>query len=973
MAFYVCTDLSIWVTYLLFPIQDHSRCRSLPKEAPVPQGDEEAPPSPAKCSHDQPEPDVQQCRRYPALPGPPLGDSKEASSRKDQGSPSARRLESFRKAAQFHLNLSPGRSGKPVPLCAPEEDEEEEEVEVCGGKPPSGQPGVPDVSELDDGYVNVIMTASGFQFDTEAEDLNALYSNVMYHKRPSIKDCKDLIEADEPDGHGWLPAMAEEPTTGNTLDPAAALETESGDNMSETTSSTITDTPHRPSSVNSSDDKSYQFCNSQDRLSHQNSLDDSRSTITSGDLPPSGLRSRTSCSLSGLSEVRSSSGDLSRKCGSSMCPFAKRPYSSIPSSPLHGVENPWIPRHRTSNLARRHKTSSLRRSSSLSSLLDSQEVCCEKKKKHADLLAFAKGCNLSISGQKGFSSENQVHRSLPRGTTPPRETRCQASRYATPPRTLMDPKQMRIEGRMYNRSVSSSGLLRNEPLPPCCSPSPGALRKLADNKPPPLMTTSLCEDSADSFQQFVAGLERTDGVSSPPNTSSKSSTLESQKDSLCSESLEEAASEQSSASSPTSTSTNSGHGEGLVDSLKQAMFNLTHSFTHNITHRITGRSPRSLDSSPRHTPRTRSVSALEELHVDPKDKKRHRFVYQLARAYSDRIKGRDKEKLLDSRRKSDKDTPNAVLAHQLASLLTQNKPGSSNLGARIATTKPIFLGTYTLPRHRPPRPKRTSAGLTKPAAQVNPSIPLPSPPDSCQMEYSVTLRPDRDDTLDTDHHDSGVLDLGVNNLNLEDSVELERTKSPPLDTIGVVQLHHAEDLDTESRLYYYENKFMEDLESGLKEEKFRDSGSYCDDDGGGPDLDPTGFKVSIRDTVRLIEQRYQAKHVPKIEIKRVEKPAHGIQEILKNLEACASPEAKDKLTADVPAEKVPFKSIRDRTRELVECATLTRIRQNTSCVDDTHHDVLLEEPEEPAAVEVAVTKSGWVKQVVSQFQHEANQ
>ena len=52
---------------------------------------------------------------------------------------------------------------------------------------------------------------------------------------------------------------------------------------------------------------------------------------------------------------------------------------------------------------------------------------------------------------------------------------------------------------------------------------------------------------------------------------------------------------------------------------------------------------------------------------------------------------------------------------------------------------------------------------------------------------------------------------------------------------------------------------------------FRDSAVYSDDGAVGADADTHGLKLSIRDTVRLIEQRYQAKPVPKIEVKRKEK------------------------------------------------------------------------------------------------------
>ena len=49
-------------------------------------------------------------------------------------------------------------------------------------------------------------------------------------------------------------------------------------------------------------------------------------------------------------------------------------------------------------------------------------------------------------------------------------------------------------------------------------------------------------------------------------------------------------------------------------------------------------------------------------------------------------------------KKTEKDT--ATLARQLAALLKENRQGGNVLGTRMASTKPVVLGTYTLQRHK---------------------------------------------------------------------------------------------------------------------------------------------------------------------------------------------------------------------------------------------------------------------------------
>lgn len=948
------------------------------------------------------QPDVLQCKWYRAHSAVVEEEDGEAEthakSSASRTSPS-RRTESFRLATELHpVHSKLVKSPTNKPVCIKETDELSER---------HSQTETEDVHTLDDGYVNMRMTDSGLKLPSEEpSEGTSLYSNMFYHRastESADSTASDTAESKQPcdnmssntiHRHVVHSDECHSDVNNYNVNGAAAglvagLEIVDLQSSSCLSTDTWLDGPVSGSSLDTralckrnSDEPPRNTCSDSNVRKHdkcrRNSDHSDFNVKTSEKVCVNSsnnicTRKVSECCSSNVCGSGEPACDSSRSNGWSGCLYGKRPYSSNPTSPLHGVDNPWIPRHRllvshNSNLGRRHKHSTIRRSSSLSSMLDSHEVARGKKCRHKNRDRFLLNQNTCMNAHTSGSGTPQAP-----GCMMSKEHKQIVSRYATPPRAYMDPVRMLQEGRsaISTCSVTSSGSARR-PAPLCCSPSiPESMPRLTSRPPlpplssyslpsQPLMSRSLCEEASD-FQQFVDGIERGEGEVSPPNTSSKSSTLESQTDSL----PDSSSGHSSIPPSPTLASPDSTHSnDSLVDSFKHAVF--------NFTHRLTGRSPRSLESSPRRTARTRSVGALEELHVDSKDKKRTKFVYQLARAYSDRIKNKDKERYFTAHCKTDKEHSNSALAHQLASLLSHNKPGSCNLGARIATAKPIVLGTYTLPRQRPPRPKRTAPILSKPRDRDEDQA---SDYESSQTDCHVRLTREEYFKAAEGAHDSGVLDMGVKGLHLEDHEERRsECRSPPVDgEVGVVQLHHADDLDTESKLYYYENKFMEDLEIALTDEEFRDSAVYSDEGTNATlDLDPNGFKISIRDTVRLIEQRYQAKPVAaKISIKRVEKPAHGIREILKNLEACTSPESKDKDNVDACADKVPFKSIRDRTRELVECATLTRIRQNTSCVDDTHHAVL-EEVDQEAGEEIATAKIGWVKQVVSQFQHDTD-
>ncbi len=691
-------------------------------------------------------------------------------------------------------------------------------------------------------------------------------------------------------------------------------------------------------------------------------------------------------------------------------------------------EDPWIPMTSRSQVASNlnlvKKNSTLRKSSSLSSLCDSREdVLSQKWKSHkrqpSDTLVFSnRNAYVATNCPRNIKLDPKTQRTIARLATPPRDLGPSdilddikmsreygrvVTRYATPPRVVMDPANMYAQDSTAMQHSISNDLdldvgSQGQVAKSSCSPRRNMSASVLSS---PRMSTDSETELWNDLECFMQGRSQLTAPLARP-------------ESLCS--IEPQSSANSSAvQSPTSPSPSSqSPGDGIMDSLKHAVS--------NFTSRITGKGTRSLESSPIRSPRTRSVGAIEDLRLDQlaaqdqqknsaRDfKKRHRFVYQLARAYSDRIKNKNRPG-----RTSD----SSMLAKQLASLLKENKPGSSMIGARIATNKPIVLGTYTLQRHRPARPysesdqdgqscietvtvetptSTQSTLTTSTSAMV--TMTSTTPTVACSMTTSVTTsdqtdtvfynaltdsntasaiaqvtrRPSKDDRISVDGaHDSGVLDLAVRDLNLDEDTSEELIDAGVAACMDGSAKDDQNSTDSNDETYYYERRFVEDLEGSLMtEEFFRDSAVYSDDGVVVTEMEtlPT-LTVSIRETVRMIENRYKARAVPKIEIKRVEK-GQSIKEIMKSLEqtnggSCSSDCAT---SVDLSPE---VKTIRDRARELVECATLTRIRQDTCTVVDENHRELPPDVghHEPVVVEEdSLTKKGWVKEVVNRLQHE---
>ena len=280
----------------------------------------------------------------------------------------------------------------------------------------------------------------------------------------------------------------------------------------------------------------------------------------------------------------------------------------------------------------------------------------------------------------------------------------------------------------------------------------------------------------------------------------------------------------------------------------------------------------------------------EQPELETRKEKRNRFVYNLARQYSMRIKNSKPRKFCD--KKTEKDT--ATIARQLATLLKENRQGGNVLGARMASTKPVVLGTYTLQRHKN-RCQPTDRDQINDDSDNEELCSINAEDNDYRGEGNSKDQPFklRNTDIKVQNHDSGCPDIKTSqsdhivprSMTIEGATAGTSDHSPTPSPIPSDAPDTIDSSDENSSLYFYERRFLDDLESNFGEEDdvFRDSAVYSDDGAFGADAETLGLKLSIRDTVRLIEQRYKAKPVPKIEVKRKEK-AHAIKEIMKCLE-----------------------------------------------------------------------------------------
>ena len=687
-------------------------------------------------------------------------------------------------------------------------------------------------------------------------------------------------------------------------------------------------------------------------------------------------------------------------------------------------DDPWILQNESntpSNLTSVKKSSVLRRSNSLSSMCDSLEDMRFRKfrghkKKPSDALVFSnRNAFIATSIPRTIRQDIETERTIARLGTPPRErgpsdftkevNACRergrvVARYATPPRVGLQPPKPHQTESEYMHVMSHSYNEYN--IDTTMSPGMSASSSLDYATPASMMSQSFSTSSPSGtgrdmwrdLEEYIKNCPDTPSLPKFPVFPGSRSDLHGKSASL--PRSETAMSESSSLSSASSTMQSSGPtspnspfspGDGLVNSLKNAVF--------SITSRFTGRGTRSVGSSP---VRSRSASALEDLRVRPptpppmpvseqpnaeaRKEKRSRFVYNLARQYSMRIRSSRPRNFSD--RRAERDT--ATLARQLAALLKENRQGGNVIGARLASTKPVVLGTYTLQRHRPRRLPVNKDENEESDDEELCGINFNENSEKSEMSFKL-----RNADIKVTNHDSGCPDIamkpqvdqivpqsGVLNIEgatIDASTDHSPTPSPiPSDTADTV-----DPSDESSSLYFYERRFLDDLESNFGEEDdvFRDSAVYSDDGTVGMDADALGLKMSIRDTVRLIEQRYRAKPILKIEVKKKEK-AHAIKEIMKCLETNTSfvKEGQDGVQM---CDTVPEKTSPTRNRELAECATLTRIRQSSFRVgEDSNHgnELSAEEASSPteerpsSTSDLSPTKKGWVKEVVHLLEHD---
>ena len=621
------------------------------------------------------------------------------------------------------------------------------------------------------------------------------------------------------------------------------------------------------------------------------------------------------------------------------------------------------------------------RSNSFSSI-DDLDQCGKKEvkghqRRRSDLLVFSnRSAFLASRDERTVKLDPAITRAVARYATPPREMGPEdvirdveeskrrgkvVARYATPPRTLMDPAKLSV--------LTDGAVIENAYSCEFGTEIKGAYKKLSemnspstkDGERPATIAYDGSTIEGDLWSDIEDYLQHTHGDSnaiSPKksqhdmqrpgsyhgiihhSTSSPGPTSDSSKP-------------QSPLSSPSSVMSN----DSIVGSLKNVVM--------NITNRITGRSnsrgpPSSGEGSPVRTARASSIGAIDDTKLDSSSKgqkssksrdkrkeKRHRFVYQLARAYSDRVKQR--AKTIKKRGKSLEDSEMfSTSTKELNNLLQENKQGGNTIGARMADEPcTSVIGTYTLCRHRYTKKK-----------------------DSCTPDSAQVCLGAGEAESGNNGQDSGYMpnfhDKPLCNPQSNVPSEVYTTLDIPCDSLDhSCDGSDSNEPDTISMDYYYEKKFMDDLEASLTDDMFQDYGMCYEDDCTKGELnnESHSIKLSIKEAVQLIEKKSQPKPVQKTEVKRGEK-AQGIQDILKSLEKANGEENKSKI-GDEDDETSPGKSVRDRTRELVECARLTRIRQDSyTVVDESNHTLACSDSSGTSTP----TRRGYVKSMVEQLQ-----
>lgn len=652
-------------------------------------------------------------------------------------------------------------------------------------------------------------------------------------------------------------------------------------------------------------------------------------------------------------------------------------------SKTSGRNDPWIPRQGSRGNKINKVPKQRQRSNSLSSLSD---IIDEHSQIQSDMLVFTnRNAFVTSANPQTIRHDVETERAIARFATPPRELGPSdiievinaskehgkiVTRYATPPRSLQDTYAMCSSSTVIANSNHGDQVYARAWSPGLVG-SGGSRSGLPTRRTLPADMRYSGLGFWTDFEDYISQSPVDAAVSVPKFPLSGSSISGSEYFRQCSSPGAASSSRSSSLHSPSPSSPSSvTSNESLVDTFKQKVFNLTSLIASHL--------PRSAESSPRRTPRCNSFGALEELRVDQspdtksssrkKEKQRGRFVSSLARVYSDRQR-KSTSTLTEDFKDQTIERDQSDVSKQLTTLLKESKPGSNVIGERMAASKPIVLGTYTLPRHHSRKSNNTENDKGESA---EPTLSGHDASDPVVRRRGTVQKPETEST-DSSGYDSGVKDLAIEGESIEHS--LEATLAAFNQAFSGLDTAEFTDHDDET-MYYYERRFVEDLESNFGSDLFRDSAVYSDDGSPCTDSDPLSPNVSIRETVKLIEQRSKLKSLPRTEIKEEEK-AKGIKNILKNLEAASTSSTNSRGLSEgeqgSASDKAAMKNVRDRTRELIECATLARIRQDAcQVVEDLpsageDDDVECERPGTPPL------RRGWVKQVVTLIQEDPTQ
>lgn len=591
--------------------------------------------------------------------------------------------------------------------------------------------------------------------------------------------------------------------------------------------------------------------------------------------------------------------------------------------------DPWIPRKQTKSpgckyIFRQYSMNAggtqnkvkLRKrvSNSCNSLDGEQSLSNNKKKLSSHKRISSDTSTLVFSNKTAFISLDcphvlvkspEVQNSLMRYATPPRELGPDhlieeinqykdngkiVIRYATPPREVMDTAC--LDGTIYKNNYTCA--LENE-IAKLNAQDDEHLRETDDPRSQKYIAHFPESSGADNISDFGASSRESGSVRPGSFHSSMSSSVLSNQ----SKRLSTTPSKSPVACSSASLFSN----DGIVYSVRNAVITLRSKFT--------GRSPRSVDASPvRMSPRrARSLGAEEDIRVsnvpcnddvknqrkcqkgNVRDKIKHNSVFQFARTYSEKL-NKNKTRPCSSQNKS----------INVENLEVSVKQDTGAVGERTVDTKSKLIGTYKLGKYNAVNCKT-----------------------GCKSQKCNIIA------------DNEVMD--TEEKRIKDKTDIVKDVELQLDEVSINLDTSESDIneDVLSLDCFYEKQCNDILESQIGSECYRDSAVYSDD-GGMSSLDLVAPCDTVIETKEASENTYKKM---KAEEKRQEK-GKKIQNILKSLEAGT----KSKSSAESPRLSVMKSSAtsitaddlfkvkmsptltRNKNRELMEVAMLTRIRQN---------------------------------------------